>query len=218
VAPPRLPTETVIGALQTLPGWYLIGDALHARHDAPDVPTAGAVVADVLQAAEDLNHHPDIDVRYKRVRWQLSTHEAGGITQADLDLASRICEITVARGAAPLSPPSCSLTIGIDTADPARLADFWEAALGFRRVVGPDGEITLVDPAGAMPGVWFQRTDTPATGRNRLHVDVLVPHDAMAARREGVEAVGGRLVTDRFAPQWWVYADGDGNEICLCMS
>ena len=40
--------------------------------------------------------------------------------------------------------------------------------------------------------------------------------DAAAERRAAVEAAGGRLVTDEFAPSWWVYADPDGNEVCIC--
>jgi 4a-hydroxytetrahydrobiopterin dehydratase len=44
----------------------------------------------VAKIAEDMNHHPDIDIRYTKVAMTLSTHDAGGITQSDLDLAGRI--------------------------------------------------------------------------------------------------------------------------------
>ena len=43
-----------------------------------------------------------------------------------------------------------------------------------------------------------------------------VPHDEVQARLDAALAAGGTLVTDRFAPSWWVVADAEGNEACLC--
>ena len=43
----------------------------------------------VGEAAEDAGHHPDIDIRYNRVRLSLTTHDAGGLTEKDFDLAGR---------------------------------------------------------------------------------------------------------------------------------
>ena len=59
---------------------------------APTFVDAIALVDRVADLAESANHHPDIDIRYRRVTFALVTHDAGGITQADLDLAAAIDE------------------------------------------------------------------------------------------------------------------------------
>jgi 4a-hydroxytetrahydrobiopterin dehydratase len=57
-------------------------------------------VDDVAVASEKANHHPDIDIRWRRVRFSLSTHDAGGVTEKDLDLARTIDSIAAAHAAA----------------------------------------------------------------------------------------------------------------------
>jgi 4a-hydroxytetrahydrobiopterin dehydratase len=54
--------------------------------------------------------------------------------------------------------------------------------------------------------------DAPRPQRNRMHIDVWVPHDQAEARVAAAIAAGGRLVTDAHAPMWWVLADPEGNE------
>lgn len=66
---------------------------------APDFLTAIRMVAQVAEAAEAANHHPDIDIRWRRVRFGLSTHDAGGVTALDLDLAAAIDAIAAAHRA-----------------------------------------------------------------------------------------------------------------------
>jgi 4a-hydroxytetrahydrobiopterin dehydratase len=58
--------------------------------------------------------------------------------------------------------------------------------------------------------------DPPRHGRNRIHLDVDVPEAAMAERRDAALAAGGRLLDDSHDPQWWVLADPEGNEACIC--
>ena len=55
-----------------------------------DFAAAMALVNRIAEEAESANHHPDIDIRYSKVSLTLSTHDAGGITQNDLDLAKAI--------------------------------------------------------------------------------------------------------------------------------
>ena len=76
--------------LGNLPGWSRRGDALAKTYRFPTFPAAIAFVTRVADAAEGMNHHPDIDIRYTKVTCSLSTHSAGGITQKDLDLAKQI--------------------------------------------------------------------------------------------------------------------------------
>lgn len=211
----RLTHDDITAQLQDLPHWVTTGEALHARHDAPDVPTAIRLIAQVFEVAEEMDHHPDADVRWRRLRWQLSTHDAPGITQLDIELAHRITELAAGAGATPLAARPVVVEIGIDTTDVERILPFWQAALDFQPVTEDGFADALVDPGGLGPRVWFQQTDSPAPGRNRLHVDVTVGVADADQRRQAVEAAGGRLVTAEFAPSWWVYADPDGNEVCI---
>ena len=64
--------------------------------------------------------------------------------------------------------------------------------------------------------MWFQQMDEPRTERGRFHIDVDVPHDVAEERVAAALAAGGTLVTDEFARSWWVLADADGNECCIC--
>ncbi len=104
MAAPRLSADEIAEQLSELAGWSLADDALHARHDAPDVPTATRIVTDVFRVAEQMNHHPDADIRWKRVRWRLTTHDSGGVTGLDVDLARRISAIAAEAGATPMAP------------------------------------------------------------------------------------------------------------------
>jgi 4a-hydroxytetrahydrobiopterin dehydratase len=76
--------------LGSLPGWSRRGDLLARTYAFRNFVDAIAFVNRVADHAESANHHPDIDIRYSRVTLSLSTHDAGGITQNDLDLAKAI--------------------------------------------------------------------------------------------------------------------------------
>jgi 4a-hydroxytetrahydrobiopterin dehydratase len=216
--PRLLRHDEVVAQLADLPGWEHTGGALHARFDAPDVPAAVALVTQAFEVAEEMDHHPDVDLRWKRVRFAVTTHDAGGVTQLDVELAHHVTRAAVALQATRMPAAADVVEVGIDTADVARVSPFWRAALGYRPA--DEAGTVLVDPHGRGPQVWFQETPTPgapAGQRNRLHVDVTVGTlEEAAERRAAVEAAGGRLVTDEHAPAWWVYADPDGNEVCIC--
>ncbi|BAH54238.1 4a-hydroxytetrahydrobiopterin dehydratase [Rhodococcus sp. ACS1] len=77
-------------ALAGLPGWQRAGDSLVRTVESPSFPEAVELVRKVAEAAEAANHHPDIDIRWRKVTYTLSTHSAGGLTQLDLDLAAQI--------------------------------------------------------------------------------------------------------------------------------
>ncbi|HEY7947951.1 MAG TPA: 4a-hydroxytetrahydrobiopterin dehydratase [Acidimicrobiales bacterium] len=82
--------DTVDAALSQGMGWTRHGDELVKVHSGHAFPDALAYVNAVGALAERVNHHPDIDIRWNRVTLRLSTHDAGGLTQADLDLARLI--------------------------------------------------------------------------------------------------------------------------------
>ena len=73
--------------------WRREGDSLVRAVEAPTFPDGIDLVSRVADVAEQRNHHPDIDIRWRTVTFRLSTHSAGGITEADLDLAVTIDEL-----------------------------------------------------------------------------------------------------------------------------
>lgn len=76
--------------LASLPGWGIDSGELVKTFSFKDFREALAFVNRVGEAAESAGHHPDIDIRYNRVRLALVTHDAGGLTEKDFDLASSV--------------------------------------------------------------------------------------------------------------------------------
>ena len=89
----KLTDDEIAAALATLGGWQRAGDALRRTFTFPSFMDGIAFVNRVAEAAEAADHHPDLDVRYTRVICTLSTHDAGGVTAADVKLAARIDEL-----------------------------------------------------------------------------------------------------------------------------
>jgi 4a-hydroxytetrahydrobiopterin dehydratase len=94
-----LTDEEIDHLLGDLPGWRRDGETLVASYDAPDFPTAVQLIVEVGLEAEQMQHHPDIDLRWKTTHWRLSTHSAGGLTQLDIELARRIAQAATGLGA-----------------------------------------------------------------------------------------------------------------------
>ena len=63
---------------------------------------------------------------------------------------------------------------------------------------------------------WFQQMDQPRRQRNRIHIDITVPPEEADARVEAALAAGGTLVNDEYARAFWILADPEGNEACVC--
>ena len=88
---PKLLTDVEIhDRLADLPDWQRDGNSIRRTVKARDFRTAIAIVNDVAERAEQANHHPDIDIRWRTVHFVLSTHSEGGITEADFGLAREI--------------------------------------------------------------------------------------------------------------------------------
>ena len=86
----RLTAGQVAERLAEVPGWAGDADQIEATYALATFPTAIELVDLVAQEAERANHHPDIDIRWRRVTFRLATHDAGGVTTKDLALAERI--------------------------------------------------------------------------------------------------------------------------------
>jgi 4a-hydroxytetrahydrobiopterin dehydratase len=93
-----LEPDEIRSALGTRPGWSGDTSEISRTVAFPSFPAAIAAVDRVAAVAEDLDHHPDIDIRWRNLTFHCATHSAGGVTGKDLDLAARIDEIVAAAG------------------------------------------------------------------------------------------------------------------------
>jgi 4a-hydroxytetrahydrobiopterin dehydratase len=98
--PELLSADEVKTTLAGLAGWTGDTGSIQRTVEAPSFPAAIRLVVEVARAAEDADHHPDIDIRWRNVTFTLSTHSAGGVTGKDAALARRIDEIASEAGAA----------------------------------------------------------------------------------------------------------------------
>jgi 4a-hydroxytetrahydrobiopterin dehydratase len=97
---PRLLTDDeIVRQLRDLPAWVRDGDSIKAVYEAPEFLDAIRLVDEVAAQAEAMDHHPDIDIRWRTTTWVLSTHSEGGLTQLDVELAHRIHEAALRAGA-----------------------------------------------------------------------------------------------------------------------
>lgn len=88
--PSRLSDDDVSAALASLPEWAREGDEIVKTFACASFPDAIAFVVRIGFFAEKADHHPDLDIRWRNVRVALTTHDAGGLTQLDVDLATAI--------------------------------------------------------------------------------------------------------------------------------
>lgn len=93
-----IPTDELANRLATLDGWSGDGKAITRTVELSTFPAAIEVVNRVATVAESMDHHPDIDIRWRSVTFACATHTAGGVTDKDIELARRINDI-VATGA-----------------------------------------------------------------------------------------------------------------------
>jgi 4a-hydroxytetrahydrobiopterin dehydratase len=138
------------------------------------------------------------------------------VTLRDVRLARRIQELAADVGAIPEPANPARYEVAIDSTDADAIRPFWRAGMGYRDAPGDDGD--LIDPQGRGPRVWFQHMEIARTDRNRIHLDVYVPTADAEARVRAIVEAGGTVLTDEHAPDWWVLADVDGNELCVCTS
>jgi 4a-hydroxytetrahydrobiopterin dehydratase len=204
-------------------GWrYILGN-LRTQVLVSSLEQGIVVAARAIAVAdEEADDHLRLDVRPDRVLIQLQDRAETRATGRDIELATAI---TAALGALGLVTTAGvddeghrsvqGVEIGIDAMDIPAIRPFWLAALGYTpENEAPDGG--LVDPSGQGPAIWFQQMDAPRPQRNRLHFDVTIPHDEAQRRMDAMLAAGGRLTYDAEAPAFWVFADPEGNEICIC--
>lgn len=206
-------------------GWrYLLG-TLCASFPVASLDRATIAARAAVQAAGDeADAHLRLDLRPERLELSVQTRALGVVTGRDAEAAHRIStalsafdlNVAPARTDA-YSRPVAMLELAIDAMDIAAIRPFWKASLAYvddPADPGPTG--ALVDAAGQQPAVWFQQMDQARPQRNRIHLDITVAHDEAEPRVHAVLGAGGRLVNDSYARMFWVLADVEGNECCIC--
>jgi 4a-hydroxytetrahydrobiopterin dehydratase len=206
-------------------GWrYLVGTLAAAVPvgSLAEAVRVGAAAVGACGAGAD--GHLRVDLRPDRVELSVQTRATGAVTEVDVALVRAVTAALGELGAIPAEATSAALRrpvqlleLAVDALDIPAVRPFWQAVLALAddpADPGPTG--SLVDPAGQLPTVWFQQLDTPRPQRNRIHLDVTVSHDEGPARVRAALAAGGRLVSDGAARAFWVLADVEGNEVCVC--
>ena len=198
-----------------LEGWVNLQGGLQTRLRTADFATGLAVVNAIGAAAEEMDHHPDLDLRYSHVDVRLSSHDAQGITGRDIRLARTISTIAADAGAELTRAGLSLLELGLDTPAEEKVLPFWHAVLGLAQPTGPESGDEVRDPSGVLPTIWFQKSGSEPD-RQRWHPDVWVDPSEVQPRIDAARAAGGTLVSAEGAPSFWVLADAEGNRICLC--
>ena len=176
-----------IASDESLADWRFVLGTLRADFLASSFAAGGALVAEIAALADDVDHHPDLSIRWPgRVMVTLSTHDIGGLSDADVTMAREISALASAVGASADRDRLQAIEFAICTMDAERIRPFWAAVLGY----AVRGE-TVVDPAGVGPPLWFQQMDEPRTERGRFHLDISVPHDQAEARVAAAIEAGG---------------------------
>jgi 4a-hydroxytetrahydrobiopterin dehydratase len=200
---------------ERLDGWaYLLG-GLQTRIHTRNFATGLSVVDAIGAAAEEMNHHPDLNLRYTHVDVRLTSHDERGVTDRDIRLARAISSIAAAAGARLDSSGVSRLELALDTPARESIVPFWAAVLATEHRSGPDFGDELRDPADGLPTVWFQESGSEEP-RQRWHLDLWVDPAQVQPRIDAALAAGGTLVSDAEAPSFWVLADPQGNRACLC--
>ncbi|MEV4108202.1 4a-hydroxytetrahydrobiopterin dehydratase [Nonomuraea sp. NPDC049695] len=198
-----------------LDGWaYLLG-GLQTRILTKDFATGLSVVNAIGAAAEEMNHHPDLDLRYTHVDVRLTSHDERAVTDRDIRLARVISSITAEAGAQLESSSLSRLELALDTPAGESIPPFWAAVLATEHLSGPDFGDEVRDPADVLPTVWFQASGSEEP-RQRWHLDIWVDPAQVQPRMDAALAAGGTLLSDAEAPSFWVLADPEGNRACLC--
>ncbi len=223
-------------------GWRLVLGELRTQVLTGSLPLAADVAARAA-AVPGADGHLRLDIRADRVMLALQSSDVAWVTPRDVELARKLSGVVDQRRlgtGAQVGADSGDgggrvgadgwvgadggvgtravqvIEIGIDALDAAGIRPFWQAVLGYGDEPGHHGPADpLVDPLGQGPAVWFQQMDAPRPQRNRIHLDVSVPHDEAPGRIAATLAAGGTVSYDAEAPAFWVLADAEGNEACI---
>ena len=217
-------TRTAASAAVESTGWRYVLRELSASVPVSSMGEASTVAAVAVAACGGYaDGHLRVDLRPDRVELSLQDRAQLAVTRRDTELAEAITAALAGLGAEIARPVSAQyprpvqvMELAIDAMDIAAIRPFWRAVLGYGDEPGGGPEDAIIDPAGQGPPIWFQQMDEPRAQRNRIHFDITVADDEARPRIQAALAAGGVLVSDGAAPSFWVLADAEGNEACVC--
>jgi 4a-hydroxytetrahydrobiopterin dehydratase len=183
--------------------WRSVYHLVSAHFRTGSLGAGVAFVDEIGRVAEDGEQYLAVDLRAAGVTVSLG--------RRDIALARRIS--SAAKDMHLHADPAVVqvVNVSLDALVGAEVLPFWRAVLGYGQI----GDDYLFDPLRRGPGFSLQQMDAARPKRNRIHLDVAVPHDQAEVRVAAALAAGGRLVSDEHAPKWWVLADAEGNEACI---
>ena len=153
---------------------------LHARFRTGSFVKGLELVTRITDEAEAANHHPDVVLTYPHVDVDLTSHDVGGVTSRDLDLARRISAIAAELGAEAAPREVSTLELALDVPDAAEVKDFWATVLGYDQ---DEGEPEVWDNGGRNNTMWFQKApDATGEVQQRFHLDIVVPREVAEER------------------------------------
>ncbi|MDQ2844884.1 MAG: Pterin-4-alpha-carbinolamine dehydratase [Actinomycetota bacterium] len=186
--------------------WRLLFDGANVFYRTQSMAD-GAALAGTVGALDGMaDVEAAVDLRADGVTVRLAWYS--GLTQQHISLAQQVSVAAHAAGAVADVSRVQVVQIAVDAVSKPAVMEFWRVVLGYRQ----RGEEDLFDDRGRGPQLWFQDMDQPRPQRNRIHVDLSLPHREAEARMQAALAAGGTLVRDH-APQWWTLADPEGNEV-----
>jgi 4a-hydroxytetrahydrobiopterin dehydratase len=197
-----------------LQDWRFFLTKLHARFKTGSFVKGLELVTRITEAAEAADHHPDVVLTYPQVDVDLSSHDVGGVTSRDIDLARRISALAAQLEVESAPRDVSTLELALDVPDAQEVRPFWAAVLGYD-LHGTSPEV--FDPGGRNNTLWFQEAPE-ATGevQQRFHLDIVVPREVAEERVQAAVDAGGTLVSTEEVPAFWVLADRHGNKVCVC--
>ena len=191
--------------------WRVLWSVAFAVFRTGDFATGVKLVAEIGRLADAAGHHPDLNLRAGVLEVRLVTREHWSLTDLDLSLARQISAAAKALDVSADPDHTRTWEFALDALDVDKVRTFWCAVLGYELA----GDTDIVDPDGLCSAIYVQQMDEMRTGRNRIHIDVGVPHDQAEARVAAALAAGGTIVNESYAPMWWTLADPEGNEVDL---
>jgi len=188
--------------------WRVVGDGARGHFLTASLQESVRFAGSIAGLAIE-GHEPEIHIGVGGVtiRLVVIAGELWSLTAHEVEMARSITAAAREQGlvADPAAVQTVQVTIG--SHDLAEIMPFWQAVLGYDQV----GEEDLLDLHGVGAPFWFQQLSRPRQVRNRIHIDVFVPHDQAEIRIAAAVAAGGRLIDDSDAPAGWTLADPVGN-------
>ncbi|WP_374929476.1 VOC family protein [Kytococcus sedentarius] len=218
-----------------LTDWRKLAQGLHTRYVVPDFAAGARFITAVAAVSNEVGHHPTVSMGEAHVDLRLTSsdaiyreddsteHVVEWVTERDVDLARRISGVAAEQGLVADPTAAVDFELGLETANPERVAPVWAALLtgdAASQGRGTPGE-EIRDATRRTPNLWFdgldegRGTDSDAPAQ-RFHLEVYVAAEVAQERIDAAVAAGGTVVDDS-EPGLTVIADPDGNRGVLCV-